>query len=186
VATRAEAFASGYRLTGKKTFVLDGHVADQLRGRAQRRRVRRATARAVPVPGSARGSRSRARSWSTAATLELTLTVSRSSARRARSAGRGAMCSTAFRRARGSALGRDARHARRGLRAHDRLPEGAQAVRRADRLVPGAEAPRGEHVRRGRALALDRARCAARDRREPRRLPQLASVARPASPTRST
>ena len=30
VATRAEAIASGYRLTGKKTFVLDGHVADQL------------------------------------------------------------------------------------------------------------------------------------------------------------
>ncbi len=30
IATRAEAIASGYRLTGKKTFVLDGHVADQL------------------------------------------------------------------------------------------------------------------------------------------------------------
>jgi alkylation response protein AidB-like acyl-CoA dehydrogenase len=30
IATRAEASANGYRLTGKKTFVLDGHVADQL------------------------------------------------------------------------------------------------------------------------------------------------------------
>jgi alkylation response protein AidB-like acyl-CoA dehydrogenase len=29
-ATRAESAASGYRLTGAKTFVLDGHVADQL------------------------------------------------------------------------------------------------------------------------------------------------------------
>ena len=30
IATRAEATANGYRLSGKKTFVLDGHVADQL------------------------------------------------------------------------------------------------------------------------------------------------------------
>jgi len=30
IATRAEATSSGYRLTGTKTFVLDGHVADQL------------------------------------------------------------------------------------------------------------------------------------------------------------
>jgi alkylation response protein AidB-like acyl-CoA dehydrogenase len=30
IATRAEASANGYRLTGRKTFVLDGHVADQL------------------------------------------------------------------------------------------------------------------------------------------------------------
>ena len=30
IATRAEASSSGYRLRGKKTFVLDGHVADQL------------------------------------------------------------------------------------------------------------------------------------------------------------
>ena len=30
VATRAEASASGWRLTGRKTFVLDGHVADQI------------------------------------------------------------------------------------------------------------------------------------------------------------
>ncbi len=30
VATRAEATAHGFRLTGRKTFVLDGHVADQL------------------------------------------------------------------------------------------------------------------------------------------------------------
>ncbi len=30
VATRAEASSNGYRLTGVKTFVLDGHVADQL------------------------------------------------------------------------------------------------------------------------------------------------------------
>jgi len=30
IATRAEARSSGYRLTGKKVFVLDGHVADQL------------------------------------------------------------------------------------------------------------------------------------------------------------
>jgi alkylation response protein AidB-like acyl-CoA dehydrogenase len=30
IATRAEASANGYRITGKKTFVLDGHVADQL------------------------------------------------------------------------------------------------------------------------------------------------------------
>jgi len=30
IATRAEATANGYRLNGKKTFVLDGHVADQL------------------------------------------------------------------------------------------------------------------------------------------------------------
>ncbi len=30
VATRAESSANGYKLTGKKTFVLDGHVADQI------------------------------------------------------------------------------------------------------------------------------------------------------------
>jgi len=30
IATRAEATANGYRVTGKKTFVLDGHVADHL------------------------------------------------------------------------------------------------------------------------------------------------------------
>ena len=30
IATRAEATSSGYRITGKKTFVLDGHVADSL------------------------------------------------------------------------------------------------------------------------------------------------------------
>lgn len=30
IATRAEATANGYRLSGRKTFVLDGHVADQL------------------------------------------------------------------------------------------------------------------------------------------------------------
>ena len=30
VATRAEATRDGYKLTGKKTFVLDGHVADQI------------------------------------------------------------------------------------------------------------------------------------------------------------
>jgi alkylation response protein AidB-like acyl-CoA dehydrogenase len=30
IATRAEPTASGYRISGKKTFVLDGHVADQL------------------------------------------------------------------------------------------------------------------------------------------------------------
>lgn len=30
IATRAEATSSGYRISGKKTFVLDGHVADQI------------------------------------------------------------------------------------------------------------------------------------------------------------
>ncbi len=41
------------------------------------------------------------------------------------------------------------------LRHHARIPEDAQAVRRADRYLPGAAAPHGQHVRRPGAGALD-------------------------------
>src|SRR5581483_7720412 len=67
------------------------------------------------------------------------------------------------------ALGGDARRSRGGLRAHARLSEDAHAVRRADRLVPGAAAPHGDRLVRSGAGARGGARGAGGDRRAARR-----------------
>ena len=50
---------------------------------------------------------------------------------------------------------RSGRRDERDARDHRRLPQAAQAVRRADRQLPGAAAPRRRHADRARAGALD-------------------------------
>ena len=50
---------------------------------------------------------------------------------------------------------RSGRRDERDARDHGRLPQAAQAVRRADRQFPGAAAPRRRHADRARAGALD-------------------------------
>ena len=50
---------------------------------------------------------------------------------------------------------RSGRRDERDARDHGRLPQAAQAVRRADRQFPGAAAPRGRHADRARTGALD-------------------------------
>ena len=126
-------------------------------GRRARRRVRRAARRALRDRRAARGRRSRS-------TPEIVLDRTRRSARRrsrvSRSGRRflpaprrGARAAHALgvRRARR----RDGRRRRRAARDDRRLRRHARAVRQADRLVPGGEAPARERAdrRRGSTLA---------------------------------
>ena len=110
--------------------------------------------------------------WSTAATRRAcgsspcASTRTRARGLRTRLAGAGA---GARHRPRRASRPRCSGSRREALRAHARLPEAAQAVRRADRQLPGAAAPRRATVLRDRAVALGGAEGAAGARRGRRR-----------------
>ena len=183
---------------------LQAHRQEDVRARRPRRRPadrRRAHRRASPASATASACSwcRRARAGSTV--KRTTMVDSRNAAQRRARRRRGRQVRARRPRgprrrpARRGARPRDdrprrgaARHGDRSLRAHRRLPEDAHAVRRADRLVPGAEAPRRRDVHRGRALALDRPRRAprrstrsARTWRCSRRSPRRASPTRRSS-----
>ena len=156
--------AAAGRLSGEKTQVLDGHVADWLdRVGAHRRRrgATRTASRSSWSPRDAPRLTRRARSGgSTAATpRSCGSTASRSepttcSARSTRAA---ALLDRVLDRATIGLCAEMLGGMAAALRDDARVPEDAQAVRRADRQLPGAQAPRGAHVRRARAGALGRA-----------------------------
>src|SRR5579875_3147167 len=126
VATRAERSGEGWRLSGEKTHVLDGHVADWLvvSARADEGITLFLVPRGPPGGGPRRG-------------------------------GCGGCAAGARARSRDHrARGHDARRDDGGLRDDARLLEDAHAVRRADRHVPGAQASGGADVRRDGARAL--------------------------------
>jgi alkylation response protein AidB-like acyl-CoA dehydrogenase len=176
------ATAARWRLDGTKQFVLDGHVAERLV----------VVARSAGAPGDTDGPEPV--SWSTRApgiAVERTWMVDSRNAARIRvrrrtwatmrrlgSAGRGLRAlDRVLDRAR-LPRGRTAGRHRRGLRAHRGLPEGARAVRRADRLVPGAAAPRRAAVRRDRAAEELRGRRAEAWMLAIRRRARLVSLAK--------
>ena len=143
---------------GRKVWVLNGHAADQLV----------VLARTSGAPRRPRGALALRRRSS----AHVVFRVPRSTGWTASAPGcvdarrrRGRRRPPARRRGRGARSRRvgDRPRRRRGLRrgpgpgagalrAHRRVPEAAQAVRRADRQLPGAPAPRGRHVRRDGAV----------------------------------
>ncbi len=194
MATTARADGKGgYTLEGEKMVVAarrQRRQADRL-GARRRRPARRATASAcswsMPRPTACRGGAIPRRTACAAA--DVTLSASRSaptpcSATRTRAAGARARRST-----------RPSRHWRRSRRRHGgaarddgRLPQDAQAVRRADRLVPGAAASRRRHVHaleQARSMAFYATMMAgepdAAERRKAIRRPRCRSAARRAS-----
>ena len=157
---RRGATARGYVLDGEKSVVLHGDSADKLvvtartaggrRDRdgigavpGRRERRRRVAAR---LPDAGRAARRRGRRSRTCGSAPEAV-LGDAGRRRCRSSSSvvdeaiAALCAEAV-----GAMDDDAR-------AHRRIPQDPQAVRRADRLVPGAAAPRRRHVRRPRAGA---------------------------------
>ena len=165
VATTAKKDGAGYVLDGEKSLAVHGDVADKLIVSARVSGEQRATERHRTVPRrcqSAAACRGAAiRPWTACAPPKSRCRTSRSAPtpligepgnaypliEQVVDSGIAALARRGGRRD-----GRDARD-------HGRLPEAAQAVRRADRQLPGAAAPRRRHADRARTGALDGDAC---------------------------